>query len=129
MTLLHVAHVIVLLAAPPLLVGIINRTKSAFAGRRGPPLLQPYHDLVKLLRKGSVYSSTTTWVFRAGPVVGLAVVGIQRHVGPDRHSHVLGRHDPLPDADVLTAHHDPGGHAISAQTLAVLQRWLGDLLA
>lgn len=30
---------------------------------------------------------------------------------------------------VLTAHHDPGGHAISAQTLAVLQRWLGDLLA
>jgi phospholipase/carboxylesterase len=30
---------------------------------------------------------------------------------------------------VLTAHHDAGGHAISAQTLAVLQGWLGDLLA
>src|SRR5206468_7932246 len=42
--------------------------------RRGPPLLQPYYDLVKLLRKGSVYSTTTTWVFRAGPVVSLAAI-------------------------------------------------------
>ena len=45
-----------------------------FAGRVGPPLLQPYYDLAKLLRKGAVYSRTTTWVFRAGPVVGLAAV-------------------------------------------------------
>jgi len=73
-TLLPVAHILVLLAAPPLLVGIINRTKSIFAGRRGPPVLQPYHDLAKLLRKGSVYSTTTTWIFRAGPIVSLAAV-------------------------------------------------------
>jgi formate hydrogenlyase subunit 4 len=52
----------------------VNRTKSVFAGRVGPPLLQPYYDLAKLLRKGAVYSRTTTWVFRAGPVVGLAAV-------------------------------------------------------
>jgi formate hydrogenlyase subunit 4 len=56
----------------PLLLGVINRTKSFFAGRRGPPLLQPYFDLIKLLRKGAVYSRTTTWVFRAGPMIGLA---------------------------------------------------------
>lgn len=55
----------------PLLPGIINRTKAAFAGRRGPPLLQGYFDLVKLLRKGAVYSETTTWVFRAGPPVAV----------------------------------------------------------
>lgn len=60
------------LLLPPLLLGVINKTKAAFAGRVGPPLLQPYHDIVKLLRKGSVLSRTTTWVFRAGPVVGLA---------------------------------------------------------
>lgn len=54
----------------PLLLGIINRTKALFAGRRGQPLLQPYFDLWKLLRKGAVYSQTTSWVFRAGPVVG-----------------------------------------------------------
>jgi formate hydrogenlyase subunit 4 len=58
----------------PLLLGVISRTKAIVAGRTGPPLLQPYHDLVKLLRKGAVYSRTTTWVFRAGPVVGLAAV-------------------------------------------------------
>lgn len=68
------AHVLVLLAAPPLLVGVVNRTKSVFAGRRGPPVLQTYHDLAKLLRKGSVYSTTTTWVFRAGPIVSLAAI-------------------------------------------------------
>jgi formate hydrogenlyase subunit 4 len=38
----------------------------------GPPFLQPYYDLAKLFRKGSVFSRTTTWVFRAGPVVGVA---------------------------------------------------------
>jgi formate hydrogenlyase subunit 4 len=56
----------------PLLVGIVRRTKAIFAGRRGPPLGQAYADLWKLARKGAVYSTTTTWVFRAGPVVALA---------------------------------------------------------
>jgi formate hydrogenlyase subunit 4 len=56
----------------PLLHGVINRTKAVAAGRTGQPLVQPYRDLLKLLRKGAVYSQTTTWVFRAGPVVGLA---------------------------------------------------------
>jgi formate hydrogenlyase subunit 4 len=60
------------LALAPLLTGIINRAKACFAGRKGPPLLQAYYDLAKLLRKGAVYSRTTSWVFRAGPIVGLA---------------------------------------------------------
>jgi len=60
------------LGLAPLLVGVITRTKAVIAGRVGEPLLQPYRDLRKLMRKGAVYSRTTTWVFRAGPVVGLA---------------------------------------------------------
>jgi formate hydrogenlyase subunit 4 len=64
-------HVLVALTMPPLLLGVINKTKALFAGRRGPPLLQPYYDLIKLFQKGSVFSTTTTWVFRAGPVVAL----------------------------------------------------------
>jgi formate hydrogenlyase subunit 4 len=60
------------LVLSPLLTGIINRTKAYFAGRHGQPLLQTYYDLAKLLRKGAVYSRTTSWVFRAGPIVGLA---------------------------------------------------------
>ncbi len=59
------------LVLSPLLLGVINRVKAIFAGRTGQPLLQAYYDLAKLLRKGAVYSRTTTWVFRAGPTIGL----------------------------------------------------------
>ncbi len=65
-------NIIAGLILAPLLSGVINRVKALFAGRTGQPLLQPYFDVWKLLRKGAVYSSTTTWVFKAGPVVGLA---------------------------------------------------------
>ena len=65
---------VVALVFAPLLLGMIGRTKAYFAGRGGAPLLQPYHDLARLARKGAVYSRTTSWVFRAGPVVGLAAV-------------------------------------------------------
>jgi formate hydrogenlyase subunit 4 len=65
---------LVALLLAPLLLGVINRTKALFAGRRGQPLLQAYFDLAKLLRKGATYSHTTTWVFRAGPALGLAAV-------------------------------------------------------
>jgi formate hydrogenlyase subunit 4 len=74
MTLPHVhiaIHLALVFVLPPLLLGVINKTKALFAGRVGPPLLQPYHDLAKLFRKGTVLSRTTTWVFLAGPAVGL----------------------------------------------------------
>lgn len=61
--------------APPLMQGVINRTKAVVAGRRGQPLLQPLHDTIKLLRKGAVYSTTTTWVFKLGPAASLAAAG------------------------------------------------------
>jgi formate hydrogenlyase subunit 4 len=66
-----IAKVAVILVVPPFLLGVINRTKARFAGRVGPPLLQPYFDLVKLLRKDTVVSRTTTWMFLAGPAVAL----------------------------------------------------------
>jgi len=58
----------------PAMQGIAGKTKSLLTGRRGPPVLQPYADLRKLLRKRAVYSRTTTWVFRAGPVVMLVTL-------------------------------------------------------
>jgi formate hydrogenlyase subunit 4 len=72
----NTVHVVLALTLPPLLPGVIAKTKALFAGRVGPPLLQPYYDLVKLFRKGSVFSTTTTWVFRAGPVVGLVTAAL-----------------------------------------------------
>ncbi len=67
-------HTALALLLAPLLPGVINRTKAFFAGRNGVPLLQLYYDLWKLLRKGAVYSRTTTWIFRANPAIGLAAV-------------------------------------------------------
>jgi len=81
-----IIHCTVALLIPPLLLGVIGKTKAAFAGRVGAPYLQPYYDLYKLLRKGSVFSETTTWVFRAGPVVTLAATLIAAMLVP------LGRH-------------------------------------
>jgi formate hydrogenlyase subunit 4 len=69
-----ILQLVAFLVLPPLLLGVVNRVKSMMAGRIGPPLLQPYFDLLRLLRKGAVYSRTTTWVFQAGPAVGLAAV-------------------------------------------------------
>lgn len=62
------------LALSPLMIGIINRTKAFWGGRKGPPILQPYFDLRKLHYKAPLYSATATWIFKAGPVIGLAVV-------------------------------------------------------
>ena len=56
-----VANLAAVLILAPFLLGAINRTKALVAGRKGPPLLQVYFDLAKLLRKGFVVSRTTTW--------------------------------------------------------------------
>ncbi len=61
-----------LLAAAPLLRGAIRKAKAALQGRQGPPLLQGYYDLAKLLRKEPVRSETATWVYVAGPRVYFA---------------------------------------------------------
>jgi formate hydrogenlyase subunit 4 len=75
-------HPLVAWTLSPFLGGLIVRTKAVFAGRRGPPLLQPYRDLARLLRKGAVYSDTTTLVFRAAPLVGLAAILVATLVIP-----------------------------------------------
>src|SRR5437016_10612368 len=62
------------LVLAPLLPGLINRTKAFVAGRRGPPLLQPYWDIAKCLRRGAVYGEVTSCLFRLGPVVNLAAL-------------------------------------------------------
>ncbi len=74
MAYLPLLQIFMALLLAPLLPGIINRTKAFFAGRRGQPLLQAYFDLWRLLNKGAVYSRSTTWLFRLGPIVILASV-------------------------------------------------------
>ncbi len=67
-------HLIILVVFPPLLLGIIGKTKAFFAGKIGPPLLQTYYDLFKLMQKASVYSLTSNWIFKAAPMVCLSAI-------------------------------------------------------
>jgi len=68
-----ILQIALVLFASPLLPGVIAKTKARVAGRSGPPILQVYFDIVKLLRKGTVLSSTTTWLFLAGPAIAVVV--------------------------------------------------------
>ena len=76
MTLTALAALGVVLLAAPALPGLAARTVAVLTGRRGAPLLQPYADLAKWLGKGAVYSTTTSGVFRAGPLVLVATAAL-----------------------------------------------------
>ncbi|AGF77414.1 formate hydrogenlyase subunit 4 [Desulfocapsa sulfexigens DSM 10523] len=56
----------------PLLPAVIQKVKAYFAGKQGPPLLINYYTMFKLFKKGSVYSTSTSFVFKLGPVVGFS---------------------------------------------------------
>jgi formate hydrogenlyase subunit 4 len=81
-TLLGAAHLAALLLLPFPVIGLVNRTKALWAGRKGPRLLQSASDLRRLLRKRPVYSAMTTLVFRAGPLVLLATTLVSGLVAP-----------------------------------------------
>jgi len=88
--LLTLAHVMVVLTLPILLIGVVNRTKSWWAGRRGPRLLQSASDLWRLLGKRPVYSTVAGPLFRAGAYAVLASGLLAAMIAP-----VLGRFAPL----------------------------------
>ena len=61
-----------MLATAPLLKTLIKKMKARLQNRQGPPLLQGYYDLAKLLRKERVRSETASWIYVAGPRVYFA---------------------------------------------------------
>ncbi len=61
-----------MLAMAPLLKAVIKKMKARLQNRQGPPLLQTYYDLQKLLGKEVVRSETSTWIYVAGPRVYFA---------------------------------------------------------
>jgi formate hydrogenlyase subunit 4 len=64
----RIVSLVAVLLLAPLVPGIAFRTRAFLTGRRGAPVLQLYRDLAKLLRRGTVYSTTTTVLFRIAPV-------------------------------------------------------------
>jgi len=55
----------------PLFSAVIGKVKAFFGGKKGPPLLINYYTLIKLFKKGSVYSTSSTFIFKLGPMVSL----------------------------------------------------------
>ena len=76
-TLLIATHVLLMLAMPILMVGLVNRTKSWWGGRRGPRLAQSAWDLLRLLRKRWTFTRwgrrTDAEIFAAPQLPGFAV--------------------------------------------------------
>ncbi|MGE0090711.1 MAG: respiratory chain complex I subunit 1 family protein [Bacteroidales bacterium] len=54
--------------------GIVIRTKSIASGRKGPVIMQPIKDIIRLFRKGAVYSETSSFVFQIAPSIYFASV-------------------------------------------------------
>jgi formate hydrogenlyase subunit 4 len=54
--------------------GVIVKTKALFSGRKGPGILQPWYDIFRLLKKGSVYSTSSSFVFQVGAPIYFATV-------------------------------------------------------
>jgi formate hydrogenlyase subunit 4 len=71
-----VVQVAVLVAISPLVAGFIKKLKARFQRRVGPPLLQGYRDLAKLLVKESIHAVPTSGVFGLAPVVGLVTAAM-----------------------------------------------------
>jgi formate hydrogenlyase subunit 4 len=65
--LVQLAHVALVLLIAPLLTGYVRKVKAHLLRRRGPPVLQPYRDLIKLIRKEVVLADNASWLFRVAP--------------------------------------------------------------
>ena len=72
--LITLINILILLLAPFFMIGIIKKTKAFWSGRRGVSIFQPLWDFIKLVKKGVIYSKTTSWVFKFAPMVSFATV-------------------------------------------------------
>ncbi|WP_159996192.1 respiratory chain complex I subunit 1 family protein [Roseomonas sp. 18066] len=75
-------HLLLMLALAPLLLGCIRILEARLVGRRGPPLLQPWRDLLKLLKKRPVLAENASVVSAVTPYVGLAATLVAASLVP-----------------------------------------------
>jgi formate hydrogenlyase subunit 4 len=76
------AQMLVVLLAAPLLTGFVRKMKAHLLRRRGPPLLQPYRDLLRLVRKEVVLAERASWLFRAIPYLIFAATWVAAALVP-----------------------------------------------
>ena len=69
-------QIALVLVLAPLLLGFTRKVKARLLRRRGPPLLQPYRDLLRLIRKEVVLAENASWLFRSGPYLIVAATWV-----------------------------------------------------
>ena len=70
------------LALAPLLTGFVRKIKARLLRRRGPSVVQPYRDLLRLLRKEVVLAESASWLFRAAPYMIFAATWVAAALVP-----------------------------------------------
>ena len=70
------------IAVAPAFTGLVRATKARLMRRRGPPLVQPYRDLVRLARKEAVVADTASWLFRFVPYLVFAATWVAAALVP-----------------------------------------------
>src|SRR5882762_9130046 len=80
--LIQLAQTALVLALAPLLSGVTRKIRARLLRRQGPSVLQPYRDLLKLIRKETVIAENASWLFRAAPYLILATTWVAAALVP-----------------------------------------------
>jgi formate hydrogenlyase subunit 4 len=78
----QVAQMLLVLALAPLVTGFVRKVKARLMRRRGPPLLQPYRELIRLLGKETALAENASWLFRAVPYIVFATIWVAAALVP-----------------------------------------------
>jgi hypothetical protein len=76
------AQMLLVLLLAPLLTGLVRKVKAHLLRRQGPPLIQPYCDLIRLLRKEVVLAESASWLFRVIPYLVFAATWVAASLVP-----------------------------------------------
>jgi formate hydrogenlyase subunit 4 len=80
--LLQLLHMALVLLLAPGLTGLVRKLKARMMGRRGPPVVQPYRDLIRLLRKEAVVAESASWLFRVTPYLVFTAIWLGAAIIP-----------------------------------------------
>lgn len=69
-----IMNTIFVLLISPLFISLIKKVKAIAQGRKGPSLFQTYYNLAKLMKKETLYSSSSSWIMRITPLINIAAL-------------------------------------------------------
>lgn len=75
-------QMLVVLAVAPGLVGLVRKVKARLTRRQGAPIVQPYRDILRLMKKEVVLAENASWLFRATPYLIFAATWVAAALVP-----------------------------------------------